>query len=288
MDTIVLLDVMGGVALLLWGLHMVRSGVLRAFGPDLRHLLSKTFSNRFAAFGAGVGLTALLQSSTATALMTCSFASEGVVGLVPALAIMLGANVGTTLIVQVFSFNVAAVAPVLFVLGLVAFRGGARTRVKDLGRVAIGLGLMLLALHILLDTLAPAENAPSVRILLNAITRDPVLCILIAAALTWAAHSSVATVLLIMSFAASGVIPPHAGFALVLGANLGAALIPLLEGAAGGDPIANTRRLWMHLYGHDIDVRREIIVPAIESRKEAYGQNAPDYRARLKDIAEDD
>ncbi len=236
MDTIVLLDVMGGVALLLWGLHMVRSGVLRAFGPDLRHLLSKTFSNRFAAFGAGVGLTALLQSSTATALMTCSFASEGVVGLVPALAIMLGANVGTTLIVQVFSFNVAAVAPVLFVLGLVAFRGGARTRVKDLGRVAIGLGLMLLALHILLDTLAPAENAPSVRILLNAITRDPVLCILIAAALTWAAHSSVATVLLIMSLAYSHFVTPVAALALVLGANLGSAINPVLEGGHRDDP----------------------------------------------------
>jgi phosphate:Na+ symporter len=130
MDTIVLLDLMGGVALLLWGLHMVRSGILRAFGSDLRHLLSKTFGNRFSAFGAGVALTALLQSSTATALVTCSFASEGMVGLVPALAIMLGANVGTTLIVQVFSFNVAAVAPVLFVIGLVAFRGGARTRIE--------------------------------------------------------------------------------------------------------------------------------------------------------------
>ena len=154
--------------------------------------------------------------------MTCSFASEGMVGLVPALAIMLGANVGTTLIVQVFSFNVAAVAPVLFVIGLVAFRGGARTRIKDLGRVAIGLGLMLLALHILLDTLAPAENAPGVRVLLNAITGDPVLCILMAAALTWAAHSSVATVLLIMSLAYSHFVTPVAALALVLGANLGA------------------------------------------------------------------
>jgi phosphate:Na+ symporter len=227
---------MGGVALLLWGLHMVRSGILRAFGPDLRHLLSKTFGNRFAAFGAGVGLTALLQSSTATALMTCSFASEGMVGLVPALAIMLGANVGTTLIVQVFSFNVAALAPVLFVIGLVAFRGGARTRIKDLGRVTIGLGLMLLALHILLDTLAPAENAPSVRVLLNAITGDPVLCILIAAALTWAADSSVATVLLIMSLAYSHFVTPVAALALVLGANLGSAINPVLEGGHRGDP----------------------------------------------------
>src|SRR6266567_4104821 len=241
MDTIVLLDLMGGVALLLCGLHMVRSGVLRAFGPDLRHLLSKTFGNRFAAFGAGVALTALLQSSTATALMTCSFASEGMVGLVPALAIMLGANVGTTLIVQVFSFNVAAAAPVLFVLGLVAFRGGARTRIKDLGRVAIGLGLMLLALHILLDTLAPAENAPGVRVLLNAITGDPVLCILMAAALTWAAHSSVATVLLIMSLAYSHFVTPVAALALVLGANLGSAINPVLEGGGSSNPAS--RRL---------------------------------------------
>ena len=229
MGTLVLLDLMGGVALLLWGLHMVQSGTMRAFGPDLRRFLSKALVNRFAAFGAGAGLTALLQSSTATGLMTASFAAEGVVGLVPALAIMLGANVGTTLIVQVLSFNIAAVAPVLFVVGLVAFRAGAQSRIKDLGRVAIGLGLMLLALHILIDSLAPAENAPAVRALLRSITGDPVLCIVIAAALTWAAHSSVATVLLIMSLAYSSFVTPAAAMALVLGANLGSAINPLFE-----------------------------------------------------------
>jgi phosphate:Na+ symporter len=235
MGTMVLLDLMGGVALLLWGLHMVQSGILRAFGPDLRHLLSKAVGNRVAAFAAGLGLTALLQSSTATGLMTASFASDGLVGLVPALAIMLGANVGTTLIVQALSFNITAAAPVLFVIGLVAFRSGNRTRIKDLGRVAIGAGLMLLALHILLDTLAPAENALSVRALLNASTNDPVLCILIAAALTWAAHSSVATVLLIMSLAYSHFVAPEAALALVLGANLGSAINPVVEGGRRDD-----------------------------------------------------
>jgi phosphate:Na+ symporter len=156
MGSLVLLDLMGGVALLLWGLHMVHSGILRAFGPDLRLLLARALNNRFTALGAGLGLTALLQSSTATALITSSFAAEEIVSLVPALAIMLGANIGTTLIVQVLSFNVAAVAPVLFIVGLVAFRSGPRSRIKDLGRVSIGLGRMLLALHILLDTMAPA------------------------------------------------------------------------------------------------------------------------------------
>src|SRR6202158_98112 len=153
MGTTVLLDLMGGVALLLWGLHMVQSGILRAFGPGLRRLLAGALKNRFAAFAAGIGLTALLQSSTATALITSSFTAEGLVSLVPALAIMLGANVGTTLIVQVLSFNISAVAPVLFIVGLVTFRVGGQSLTRALGRIAIGLGLTLLALHILVDTL---------------------------------------------------------------------------------------------------------------------------------------
>ena len=242
MESMVLLDLMGGVALLLWGLHMVLTGVLRAFGPDLRRILGKALYNRFAAFCAGLGLTALLQSSTATGLMTASLAADGTVSLVPALAIMLGANVGTTLIVQLLSFDVVAGAPVLFVIGLVTFRlAGGNTLIKALGRVAIGLGLTLLALHILLDTLAPAEQAPAVRVLLGSITNDPVLCIAIAAALTWAAHSSVAVVLLVMSLAYSQFVTTEAALALVLGANLGSAINPLIEAGSRGDPAS--RRL---------------------------------------------
>jgi phosphate:Na+ symporter len=241
MGSIVLLDLMGGVALLLWGLHMVLSGVLRAFGPDLRRTLSKTLGNRFSAFAAGLGLTALLQSSTATGLMTASLAADGVVSLVPALAIMLGANVGTTLIVQLLSFDISAFAPVLFLIGLVVFRIGGTSLTRAIGRVAIGLGLILLALHVLLDTLAPAEQVPAVQALLASITNDPVLCIVTAAALTWAAHSSVAVVLLVMSLAYSQFVTPEAALALVLGANLGSAINPLIEAGVRGDPAS--RRL---------------------------------------------
>jgi phosphate:Na+ symporter len=241
MGSLVLLDLMGGVALLLWGLHMVLSGVLRAFGPDLRRVLGKALGNRSSAFAAGLGLTALLQSSTATGLMTASLAADGVVSLVPALAIMLGANVGTTLIVQLLSFDISAIAPVLFVIGLVTFRVGGSSLTRAIGRIAIGLGLILLALHILLDTLAPAEQAPAVRALLASITNDPVLCIVIAAALTWAAHSSVAVVLLVMSLAFSQFVTPEAALALVLGANLGSAINPLIEAGVRGDPAS--RRL---------------------------------------------
>ncbi len=232
----VLLDLFGGVSLLLWGLHMVHSGIIRAYGARIRRLLGQVLKTRLRAFIAGMGVTALLQSSTATALMLSSFSAAGMVDLAPALAVMLGANVGTTLIVQLLSFDTSAVAPLLLVSGVVAFKRGSRTLVKDLGRVSIGLGLMLLSLHILLDSLAPAEDAPLVREIFAAITGEPLLTLLIGAVLTWAAHSSVATILLTMSLVFSNFITPTAACALVLGANLGSALNPLLEGLASGNP----------------------------------------------------
>jgi phosphate:Na+ symporter len=236
--SMIILDLMGGVALLLWGLHMVQSGIVRAFGPDLRRFLAIGLRNRYYAFLAGTLVTLLLQSSTATALLTASFAAGGVVGLVPALAVMLGANVGTALIVQLLSFNASAVAPVFFIAGLVAFRRGKRTRTRDLGRAIIGAGLMLLSLHILLDTLAPAEEAPAVRSLLSLITQEAVLSVAIGAALTFAAHSSVAVVLLVMSLAFSHFVMPDAALALIVGANLGTAITPMVEAGSASNPAA--------------------------------------------------
>src|ERR1700723_1549610 len=232
-----LLKLAGSVALLLWAVHMVSTGVQRAFGAKLRSFLGNTLRNRFKAFFAGIGVTALLQSSTATGLMVTGFVASGLVDLVPALAVMLGANVGTTLIVQVLSFDVAEVAPVLILVGVLMFR---RTSAgpRDFGRVLIGLGLLLMALYQFVTRLAPYEDVPSLRLLLGAVSTQPVLDVVLAAGLTWAAHSSVAIVLVIMSFAAKGTVPPAAAFALVLGANLGPAINPVLEGTTGSDPVA--------------------------------------------------
>ncbi len=232
--TLSLLNLAGAIALLLWGVHMVQSGVQRAFGPDLRRILAKALGDRFRAAAAGVGVTAVLQSSTATGLMIASFAGAGFVALIPALAVMLGANVGTTLIVQVLSFDVSRVSPLLLLAGVAMFRtGGARTR--DIGRVAIGLGLMLIALPQLLDIITPYEDVPSLSILMGGIATDRLISVLFGALLAWAAHSSVAVALLVMSFAEKGVVPLNAALALIVGANIGTALNPLFEGARGGD-----------------------------------------------------
>lgn len=225
-----LLELAGEAALLLWGLHMVQSGIMRAYGSRLRQRLGSGLSNRRRGFAAGLAVTALLQSSTATAFMVASFCAGGAVALVPGLAAMLGANVGTALIVQLLSFNVSALSPLLILGGVIAFRSGQQSRRRDLGRAAIGLGLMLLSLELMAETMAPVEQSPALRAVLEALAGHPLPNLLIAAVLAWAMHSSIAGVLFVVSLHGSGVVTPEGAIAMVVGANLGSALNPLLAG----------------------------------------------------------
>jgi phosphate:Na+ symporter len=227
--TLLLVELAGHIGLLLWGTHMVGSGVQRGFGTILRQWLGRNLDNRLHAFFTGLGVTTLLQSSTATGLLATSFAATGVIALAPALAVMLGANVGTALLTQLLSFNVALIGPPLVLAGVLAFRWATNSRAKNLGRVGIGLGLMLTALAGLVHTLGPLENAPLLRPVLGALSGDPILAVLAAAMLTWACHSSIAIVLLVGSFQASHVVDPTGALALVLGANVGGALPALLD-----------------------------------------------------------
>jgi len=228
-----LIELAGEAALLLWGLHMVQSGIMRAFGSRLRQRLVGALGNRWSAFLAGFAVTAVLQSSTATAFMVSSFAAGGALALMPALAAMLGANVATALIVQVLAFDIAAVFPALVLVGVVAFRNGRAAHTRDLGRASIGLGLMLLSLHLMTETMLPVEHSPALRAVLAAVSTSPLINLVIAAVLAWAVHSSVAGVLFIASLHGAGVVGPDAALAMVAGANLGSALNPLLEGERG-------------------------------------------------------
>jgi phosphate:Na+ symporter len=229
-----LIHLAGEAALLLWGLHMVQSGVERAFGGRLQAMLGHALGSPLRAMAAGLGVTAALQSSTATALMIAGFASAGAVALVPALAAMLGANIGTATIVQLLSFDASWLSPLLILVGVIAFRKSSRAQTRDLGRVGIGLGLMLLALHMLVGTLAPVESSPTFGRVMAVLANEPVPNLLIAAVVAWAAHSSIAGVLFVATLAGSGVLGPEAAMAMVAGANLGSALNPLLQG--GGRP----------------------------------------------------
>ncbi|MBV6274184.1 Na/Pi cotransporter family protein [Alcaligenaceae bacterium CGII-47] len=240
-EILVILSFAGYVALLLWGVHMVQTGVQRAFGKALGLWMGRALGGRSRAFFTGLGITAAIQSSTATGLMITGFAAGGTVALIPGLAAMLGANVGTTLIVQVLSFNLAALAPVFILVGVWMFRHYAPGRARDLGRMFIGLGLLLLALHELVSIFEPIQHAQLLETALGALANTSVIALILSALLTWASHSSVAVVVLIMSLAHHGLVSPSLAYALVLGANLGTAINPVLEGVHDLDPAS--RRL---------------------------------------------
>ena len=230
--TLAILGLAGAIALFLWGTHMAQTGVQRALGPRLRRILGVTLSNRTKAFFAGMGVTLLLQSSTATCLMAASFAANGMVDLLPAMAVMLGANVGTALIVQLLAFDIAIASPILVLGGFLMFRRSQNAMVHDLGRAVIGVGLMLLALHQMLGLLAGVEAAPQFRAAIGIVAAVPALGFILAAIAAWGVHSSVAIVLLIISLASGGGLPLDVAFVAVLGANLGTAINPLLEASA--------------------------------------------------------
>lgn len=223
-----LIQLLGAVALLLWGLRMVRTGITRAYGAELRHVISRGVATRARALLAGIGVTVLIQSSTATALIVASFAGNGLIETAPALLVMLGADVGTALVAQVLSLDLAWLSPLLIVVGIVMHRSLQRADHRQIGRAAIGLGLMLLALSIIVATSEPMRGSQTMRAVLSALSGEPLIAVLITAALTFLAHSSLAVVLLIMSFAATGIVSVPLALTMVLGANLGGVLPPIL------------------------------------------------------------
>lgn len=230
MASLILLKIIGGVCLLLFGLKLVRSGVTRAFGVQLRKIISVATKNRVTAMLAGVGVTALLQSSTATTMIISSFAGQGLIATTAALAVVLGADVGTTIVAQVLTFDLSWLSPVLMVAGYVFYSGKeqAATR-RQIGRILIGLALMLLALATIKLAAVPLKTSETLPLILAPLDTDPILAVLVGVILTWVFHSSLAIVLLLMSMVGAEVIPIHLALMMVLGANIGNVIAPLMS-----------------------------------------------------------
>ena len=223
-----LLNLLAAIALLVWGTHLVRTGILRVLGANLRNVLAKSVSNRFTAALSGLGVTALVQSSTATALIVSSFVGQGLMNLPSALAVMLGADIGTSLMAVAFSRDLSWLSPLFIFIGVVLFIARQSTTIGRVGRVLIGLGLMLLALQLVTESANVLTKSAAVKALLATLTSDLLLEIFVGAVLTVVSYSSLAIVLLTATLAVSQVIPIEVALGLVLGANLGSGLLAVL------------------------------------------------------------
>ncbi len=226
-----LLNLLAAIALLVWGTHLVRTGILRVFGANLRNVLAHSVASRWTAAISGLGVTALVQSSTATALIVSSFVGQGLVTLPLALAVMLGADVGTSLMAVVFSFDLSWLSPLFIFVGVVLFVSRQSNPLGRFGRILIGLGLMLLALRLVAESTAIMTHSPAVKALLGSISSDLLLEITVGAFISVVAYSSLAIVLLLATMAASGLVPMEPALGLVLGANLGSGLLAVLTTA---------------------------------------------------------
>lgn len=224
-----LLDLLSAVALLIWGTHIVRTGILRVYGTQLRRVLSQNMSKRPLAFVAGILVTALVQSSNATAMLVTSFVGQGLMGLTPALAIMLGADVGTALMSRILTFDLSWLSPLLIFLGVIFFLSRKQTRVGQLGRVGIGLGLIILALQLIVSAAAPITQAAGVKVLFASLTGDLLLDALVGAMFALISYSSLAAVLLTATLAGAEIISLPVAIGLVIGANIGSGLLAFLS-----------------------------------------------------------
>jgi len=216
------------VALLLWGLRMVRIGISESWGSEIRSALGASLNNRFKAFLSGLGVTMLLQSSSATALLTSSFSGQGILTTATALAVLLGADVGTTLVAQIFTFDLSALSPVMIALGVAMFTYSTGGRTRDVGRLVLGIGMMLLALKLIVAASLPMRESVIIQQIFVALGEDLVLAVIFAAIIAWASHSSLATVLLIIALGSTNSLDITVAFTFVLGANIGSAIPPFI------------------------------------------------------------
>ncbi|SEH90881.1 Na/Pi cotransporter family protein [Pseudomonas fuscovaginae UPB0736] len=224
-----LLNLLSAVTLLIWGTHIVRTGILRVYGSNLRQVIGQNMARRPLAFVAGILVTALVQSSNATAMLVTSFVGQGLMALTPALATMLGADVGTALMARVLTFDLSWLSPLLIFLGVIFFLSRKQTRVGQLGRVGIGLGLIILALQLIVEAAAPITHAQGVKVVFASLTGDILLDALIGALFAMISYSSLAAVLLTATLAGAGVIGLPVAIGLVIGANIGSGVLAFLS-----------------------------------------------------------
>ncbi|WP_173931886.1 Na/Pi cotransporter family protein [Chelativorans sp. Marseille-P2723] len=242
--TLVIIHLAGAVALLLWATRMVRTGVTRAYGDVLRQRLRAALRNPLMAVLAGTSLAIALQSSTAVVLLVGSFVGSGIVGGTAGLFAVLGADLGSALVVRILSFDLSLLIPISLFAGTSIFLATESRNWRQVGRILVGIGLLLLSLQMIGRASEPLRQSTVLPVITAYLEDDPGIAFLLAAIITWLFHSSIATILLLVALAARGIISPELGIVLVLGANLGAGLIATalsrtMPASARAVPVAN-------------------------------------------------
>ena len=221
----IIISIAGAATLLIWAVRLVRTGVERGCAAHMRIWLQHSAKNRLFATATGTGAALLLQSSTAVAVLASNFVSKGGLATATGFAILLGADVGSALVTQLLIFRQPILIPLLLLIGVIVFLRGEGSGSRQIGRIMIGLALIFVSLEMIRDATEPMVSDPATQVVMAYFARDLLTAFVIGAAFAWTVHSSVAAVLLFVTLSGQDILPITAAAAMVLGANLGGALI---------------------------------------------------------------
>lgn len=224
-----LLSMIGGMGLLLYGMYVLSEGLQKIAGKKLREALSTLTKNRIIAMGLGALVTILFQSSTATTVILVSLTSASIISLRQTLAVILGADIGTTVTAQLIALKATEISLPIVGIGATIVFFSKNNKNKRIGQVLIGFGLLFLGLKIMSDTMYPLRDDPAFENLLLKMSDRPILALVLAAAFTFLVHSSAATIGIIMLLAMQGMITLEPAIYMLFGANIGTAFTAILS-----------------------------------------------------------
>ncbi|GAA6194500.1 Na/Pi cotransporter family protein [Phaeobacter gallaeciensis] len=238
-----LISLAGATMLLLFAVRMVRTGIERSYGASFQRVMTGQ-SNLLQSSLAGLVMAVVLQSSAAVALLTSGFAASGMLGFGAGLAIVLGGDLGSALIIQILSFKLDWLVPLLLAVGGWLFVKTEQKKLRQMGRILMGIAFILISLRFLREAMDPIRDSAFLPALAEYLARDYITAFIVGAALAFVMHSSVAAILMCVTLVQIGAIPFAAGLSLVLGANMGSAFIPVwltrgMDVAARRIPVAN-------------------------------------------------
>jgi phosphate:Na+ symporter len=273
----ILISLFGGVLLLLYGIKLLNDGLQNAAGSRIRSLVRSLTSNRFSAVGAGAFLTGLIQSSSATSVMLVGFVSAGLMTFRQTLAVILGADIGATLTVQLIAFHVYDYAVLLIGVGLSFTLFTKNTLYRNIGQGVLGFGFVFLSLKIMIEAMLPLQGNELFRSVFIALTGTPFIGILLSAAITALIHSSAATMGIALALATSGLIPLQSALYIILGANIGTCATALI--ASLRSPAEARRVAWAHVLFKVFGVL--LFLPLLPWYQGMVEQTAPDVMRQI-------
>lgn len=222
---VILMHLAGAVMLLLWAVRMVRTGVERAHGHVLKGALRGARGGSLGFAVAGAVLAVVLQSSTAVGILAAGFATSGILSVGAGIAALLGADFGSALVAKILSFDLGWLIPILMFVGATMFLKFEARGIRQTGRIVLGIAFILLSLKMVGEATGPLRESPVLPQVVGYLRDDPLSAFAFAAILAWGVHSSVATVLLFVTFAGAGMLPLEVALPMVLGANAGGGLV---------------------------------------------------------------